>query len=207
MLNLSDAIRQTTLERVQAAGAIDAIVIGAGATGGLAARLWTEAGLRVLVLDAGVFRSPAHVLGQRIAARAARRVLGTNTLPWQPWRRQPIQAQCYAWASLPQGFVDDLDCPYTTAADHPFVWLRSRQIGGRLVVPGHVREYYRLSHAEGLASGNPHSSRMRVEARPATGSPRQPAALIPAPWIKQEVHRCQNLLLPPLRVRCSYPCC
>jgi choline dehydrogenase-like flavoprotein len=27
----------------------------------------------------------------------------------------------------------------------PFIWLRSRQVGGRMVVPGHGRQYYRLA--------------------------------------------------------------
>jgi len=148
MSKLLEVIRRTTLACVQAPGTIDAIVIGAGATGGLAAQRWTEAGLRVLVLDAGVPRSPVHVLGKRIVGRATRRVLGTNIIQWRARRRQPIQAQCYAWANLPEAFVDDLDCPYTMPNEHPFVWLRCRQIGGRLAVPGHGRQYYRLSHAD-----------------------------------------------------------
>ena len=52
--------------------------------------------------------------------------------------------QCYAWPRAPEAFVDDLDCPYVTPADRPFVWLRARQLGGRWLIPGHGRQYYRL---------------------------------------------------------------
>ena len=58
--------------------------------------------------------------------------------------RQPIQSRCMTWESSPLAFVDDRDCPYVTAPDRPFVWIRSRILGGRLAVPGHGRQYYRL---------------------------------------------------------------
>jgi succinate dehydrogenase/fumarate reductase flavoprotein subunit len=50
---LTAALRATTSEVLRVAGAYDAVVIGAGAAGGLAALLIAEAGLRVLVLEAG----------------------------------------------------------------------------------------------------------------------------------------------------------
>jgi choline dehydrogenase-like flavoprotein len=50
---LAAVLRTTTIDESQAAGAQDAIVVGAGAAGGLAALLLAEAGLRVLLLDAG----------------------------------------------------------------------------------------------------------------------------------------------------------
>ena len=143
---------------MRATGACDAIVIGAGATGGLAARLLAEGGLRVLVLDAGQPRSPIGKLARRLARAAALRLLG----PAAPKvldhllgsslgrkviaQRQPIQSRCYAWPLAPEEFVDDIDCPYDTPSDLPFVWLRSRQLGGRMVIPGHGRQYYRLGH-------------------------------------------------------------
>lgn len=125
-------------------GTNDAVVIGAGAAGGLAALLLAEAGLRVLMLDAGSARPSIGSLSHRLARQAVRRLLGRAALDTFDRRRQPIQSRCYAWKNAPEAFVDDLRCPYSTAPDRPFVWLRSRQLGGRMAVPGHGRLYYRM---------------------------------------------------------------
>jgi choline dehydrogenase-like flavoprotein len=122
----------------------DAVVIGAGAAGGLAALLLAEAGLRVLVLDAGSARSPIGAFCRRLARSAVHRLLGPNTLQMLDRRRQPIQSLCHAWKNAPKAFVDDLRCPYVTPPDRPFVWLRARQLGGRMVIPGHGRLYFRM---------------------------------------------------------------
>src|SRR5262249_1870827 len=119
-------------------------VVGAGATGGLAALLLAEAGLRVLVLDAGPARSPIRSLSRRLIRGTIRRLLGPAAYLAFCQRRQAIQSTCYAWGLAPEAFVDDIECPYVTPPGRPFVWLRSRQIGGRIGVPGHGRQYYRL---------------------------------------------------------------
>ena len=152
---LPAVLRATTLQALRSSDKHDAIIVGAGAAGGLAAMLLTEAGLRVLVLDAGLPPAPLRQLAGRLVRwfstpeslgylpsavipkiRGVLRTLGR--------RRQPIQSRCYAWESAPDAFVDDLDCPYVTSPDRPFVWVRARKLGGRLVVPHHGRQYYRL---------------------------------------------------------------
>lgn len=137
----------------------DAIVVGAGAAGGLAAMKLTEAGLKVLVLDAGwkkpVHQAPFTLLTQYLVRTAANPKL-YNILPYKVLaigrkmlagmgaRRQPIQSKFYAWPLSPESFVDDRDAPYTTAEGSAYNWFRVRQIGGRVTIPGHGRQYHRL---------------------------------------------------------------
>jgi choline dehydrogenase-like flavoprotein len=145
----------------------DAIVVGAGAAGGLAALMLCEGGARVLVLDAGLppslRRAPFQTTLQFLIKNwADLRFLkfvpprlvykGRQALKLAGRLRQPIQSQCYAWERLPEVFVDDIDSPYTTPEDKPFTWIRAWTIGGRLIVPGHGRQYYRLNRQE-LNSG------------------------------------------------------
>jgi choline dehydrogenase-like flavoprotein len=110
----------------------------------LAACSLTEAGLRVLVLDAGVIRSRMQIFSRRLTRGLTRRILGDAAVAALDRRRHSIQSQCFAWPAATEAFVDDLDCPYVTPLDRPFVWLRARQLGGRWVIPGHGRQYYRL---------------------------------------------------------------
>ena len=90
---LAATLRATKLESARNNTRYDAIIIGAGAAGGVAACLLTEAGLRVLVLEAGVVHSPTHVFSRRLIRGLTRRILGNKALAVID-RRQSIQAQC-----------------------------------------------------------------------------------------------------------------
>jgi choline dehydrogenase-like flavoprotein len=120
----------------------DAIVVGSGATGGWAAKVLTERGLTVLVLEAGPKLDPAkdyreHTEPYELKYRGL--VSGAQYAP-----RQPIQSKCYAANEYGHHmFVDDLDNPYTTPEGKPFWWIRGRQVGGRSLTWG--RQSYRLS--------------------------------------------------------------
>jgi choline dehydrogenase-like flavoprotein len=157
---LDAVLHSTSLDALRSTQSHDAVVIGSGAAGGLAALLLSEAGLRVLVLDAGrvqsPIRAPIHwMIGQvvrRLADPAALKYIppqlaykGRAALKLFARRRQPVQSRCYAWERAPEAFVDDVDLPYTMPPDRPFIWFRSRQLGGRMVIPGHGRQYYRFS--------------------------------------------------------------
>jgi choline dehydrogenase-like flavoprotein len=141
---LDAALRATTRQDLRGAGSFDALVIGTGAAGGLAALLLTEAGLRVLVLEAGSAGSPRRSLSRWLIRGTVARLLGSSAVEALDRRRQPIQSRCHVWSLGPEAFVDDFDCPFTTPPDRPFVWVRARQLGGRMVIPGHGRQYYRL---------------------------------------------------------------
>ncbi len=127
----------------------DAIIIGSGATGGWAAKELTQKGMRVHMLEAGsplLEKQILHIqqrLWEVLRYGNTRRTV-ENQIP-RLLERQPIQSNCYAWKFNPSFFVDDIDNPYTTPEDKPFIWLRARQVGGRMVVKGHGRQLYRFS--------------------------------------------------------------
>jgi choline dehydrogenase-like flavoprotein len=123
----------------------DAIVIGSGMSGGIAAKELCERGLKTLVLERG--RKLEH---------------GTSYTDWmQPWdlpnagqipeeelaRDYPIQGQCYACTSATQQYwVKDSEHPYSTPEDKPFAWIRGYHLGGRSIMWG--RQSYRLSEMD-----------------------------------------------------------
>jgi choline dehydrogenase-like flavoprotein len=160
---LRAAIDATTDARLDDPRGFDAIVVGAGASGGLAAQQLTQAGLTVLLLDAGwdgdFFESPLRkliaktvplVADPRLEDILPPRVVnaGRRALRLAGKLHQPVQSRCYAWPLAPGSFVDDRQNPYVAAPDQPFSWIRAHQIGGRMTIPGHGRQYYRLGPAD-----------------------------------------------------------
>jgi len=121
----------------------DALVIGSGATGGYAAKALSEAGMRVIVLESGQSRRQSDAV---LLYDSLRRRLGYR-IEEDPGavRRQPVQSSCYAWPRHPHAFVDDIDNPYATEPGKPFAWIRSRQVGGRMLVRRHGLQFYRFS--------------------------------------------------------------
>ena len=123
----------------------DAIVVGSGMAGGWAAKELTERGLSTLVLEAGRPIDPAKDYVEHVPV-------------WEmPFRgqgnrkhlreRQSVQQHCYACDEMAaRFFVDDVDNPYTTPPDKPFLWIRGRQVGGRSIMWG--RQVYRWSELD-----------------------------------------------------------
>lgn len=115
----------------------DAIVVGSGATGGWAAKKLTEAGMKVVMLEAGKRTTPKdyteHVASWQMP------YLGMDP---KIKEKRPIQGQCYACHETNQEwFVDDTLNPYVQ--EKPFNWIRMRVLGGRSMSWG--RQSYRLS--------------------------------------------------------------
>ena len=113
----------------------DAIIIGSGASGGMAAKELTDKGLEVLVLEAG---PPVNPL----------RDLSNHQWPWENvyrnigppnWRQKEQWMQATATNYTQHFYVKDSEHPYTTEPGQPFQWVRAncwRQdfaLGTRLV--------------------------------------------------------------------------
>ena len=127
----------------------DAIVIGSGMSGGIAAKELCERGLKVLVLERG--KKIEHGADYNDTQQPWE-LPNDNRIPEEELARDyPIQGQCYAVnAATKQFWVKDSEHPYSTPADKPFTWIRGYHLGGRSIMWG--RQSYRLSEMDFAAN-------------------------------------------------------
>lgn len=129
-------------------GEYDAVVVGSGATGGVAAWQLATGGLRTCVLEAGPQVTDSdfteHVAPYDLKYRGNSQLmlLGKLKSP-ELTRNRPVQSLCYACReSNYQWFADDVENPYQTPDGKPFHWIRMRALGGRSLSWG--RQSYRM---------------------------------------------------------------
>ena len=114
----------------------DVIVVGSGASGGWACKRLSEAGLQVALLEAGRAQSEANFSEHKPEFSLKYRNMATELLR----KTRPVQSVfevCNEYTA--DWFANDLEEPYTTPKDHPFLWMgRVRMTGGRTNVWGRV---------------------------------------------------------------------
>lgn len=115
----------------------DVLIIGSGHSGGMAAKILTETGIRCLMLNAGpvanvtrdATRKPAYALPYR-GFRPPNRIEHIF---------QANEFNANVW-------VDEQEVPYTFEPDQPYNWVRVRLFGGRSLFWS--RQSFRLSDLE-----------------------------------------------------------
>jgi choline dehydrogenase-like flavoprotein len=123
----------------------DAIVIGSGMSGGIAAKELCERGLKVLMLERGNDVDPGKDYTDMVMPWEYK---NNNMVPEDEMARDyAVQSQCYAFNETTKHFwVKDSDHPYSTPDDKPFTWIRGYHVGGRSIMWG--RQSYRMSEMD-----------------------------------------------------------
>ena len=98
----------------------DAVIVGSGAGGGMSAKVLSESGLNVAVVEAGPFFDPAND-AQRTQLRN----------PWDSPRRGAGSTRVFGDYDAAYGGWEIDGEPYTRKNGTRFDWFRSRMLGGR----------------------------------------------------------------------------
>ena len=128
----SEEVRSVIVER-----RYDVLVVGSGAAGSIAVKELSERGLDVLLLEAGRDISDEDFVPQPPARPKAMSINLAERLRASV-RGQHVQSRRAFFRPQTSPFlVNDRQNPYTTDGDG-FLWIRGRQLGGRLHAYGRV---------------------------------------------------------------------
>ena len=110
----------------------EVIIIGSGATGGMAALTMAKAGVRVLVIERGPELEIKQANGTE-PCNMIRRLLGVTTGNYQNQPQHPG-----FWKSNPLLYANKKVNPYTYPPKAPFMWTQGNQVGGRSLTWGGI---------------------------------------------------------------------
>jgi len=110
----------------------DAIVIGSGATGGVAALTLAESGAKVLVIESGKKKTIKESIGAE-PINTINRISGIIS------GEKRIQSQHPGyWKNNPLLYSNEFENKYITPKDKPFLWTQGDQVGGRSLTWGGI---------------------------------------------------------------------
>jgi len=110
----------------------DAIVVGSGATGGIAALTLAEKGIKVLVIEAGP-QVKRHEASNHEPKSTLKRLSGVLT------KKHANQCQHPGyWKNNPDLYSNELKHPYDFPKKKPFLWTQGKQYGGRSLTWGGI---------------------------------------------------------------------
>ena len=116
---------------------VDALIIGSGHSGGMAAKVLTEMGVSCLMLNAGPI-ADVHKDAEMKPAYA---------LPYRGFKQPGTLAHVFQSNEFNANtWVDEREVPYTYDPQHPYNWVRVRLFGGRSLFWS--RQSFRLSDYE-----------------------------------------------------------
>lgn len=108
------------MQIIETAKKYDAIIVGSGAGGGMAANVLANSGLKIAVVEAGPYFDPKDP-----------ETMTQMKWPWESPRRGASTKRAFGDFDMSWGDWEVDGEPYTHAEGTEFMWWRSRMLGGR----------------------------------------------------------------------------
>ena len=103
----------------------EAIVVGSGSTGGIAALTLAEQGIKVLVIEAGPQKNREEAIIKE-PIDTINRISGIIS------KKNKVQIQHPGyWKNKPNLYADEKRFPYVFSEKKPFLWTQGKQYGGK----------------------------------------------------------------------------
>ena len=110
----------------------EAIVVGSGSTGGMAALTLAQQGIKVLILEAG-----PQITRQEAQSSEPKDTLNRISSLISKKHNNQIQHPGY-WKNNPNLYANEKLYPYINPKNKPFLWTQGKQLGGRSLTWGGI---------------------------------------------------------------------